>query len=73
LIHQTDRAAFVVNPDYIRAFEAGESGAAGFPLEDVFEFDHELYRRLCEQWERARKTDDALWQVALPYTAQRAA
>jgi hypothetical protein len=73
LIDMTDRAAFVVNPDYLAAVEAGESGAVGFPAEDVFEFDADLYDQLRKQWEKEGRTDDALWRAAQPYMGRRAA
>jgi hypothetical protein len=73
IVEQTDRAAFLVNPDYMAAFTAGEIGSAGFPIEDVFEFDADLYDRLHAQWERDGRTDDMLWRSARPYTEQRAA
>jgi hypothetical protein len=73
LMDMTEWAAFVVNPDYLDAVEAGDSGAVGFPAEDVFEFDADLYNRLRKQWEAERKTDDALWQAARPYPARRVA
>jgi hypothetical protein len=67
VVEKTHRAVFLVNPDYLAAVEAGESGAAGFPVEDVFEFDADLYQRLREQWERDGRTDDTLWRSARPY------
>jgi hypothetical protein len=73
LVKMTDRAAFLVNPDYLGAVESGKSGAAGFPAEDVFEFDADLYNQLRKQWEAERRTDDALWYAATCYTARRAA
>ncbi len=38
----------------------------------VGRFDGTLYSRLCEQWEREGRTDDALWQAAPRYKARRA-
>jgi hypothetical protein len=73
VIQTTDRAVFLVNPDFLAAVEAGERGPAGFPIEDVFEFDAELYARLRVQWEREGRTDDALWRSAQPYSEPRAA
>jgi hypothetical protein len=73
VVEHTERAAFLVNPDSLAAFTAGEIGAAGFPIEDVFEFNADLYDRLHVQWERDGRTDDMLWRSARPYTEPRAA
>jgi hypothetical protein len=68
----TDRAAFLISPDSLSAIEAGELGPVGFPIEDVFEFDADLYQQLREQWEREGRTDGALWRSAQPYSKPRA-
>ena len=73
LIRTTDKAAFLVGPESVAAFETGECQPIGFPAEDVFEFDAALFDRLREQWERERQTDAALWQAARRYEARRAA
>jgi hypothetical protein len=70
LVEQTERAAFLVNPDSLAAFTAGENGPAGFPIEDVFEFDAEVYSRLRTQWVADSRTDDALWRAARPLTSK---
>jgi hypothetical protein len=72
-LRTTDRAAFLAGTDSLEAIEAGEGQPVGFPIEDVFEFDAELYGRLHEQWEREGRTDDMLWRSARPYTEPRAA
>jgi hypothetical protein len=61
--------SLLVNPEYLTAVEAGESGAVGFPAEDIFGFDADLYRRLCEQREQEGRTDADLWRSAIPYVA----
>jgi hypothetical protein len=73
VVEHTDRAAFLVSPNSLAAFVAGEIGSAGFPIEDVFEFDDALYQRLREQWERESRTDEMLWRSARPYAEPRAA
>ena len=70
VVEHTDRAASLVNPDALAAFAAGEIGPAGFPIEDVFEFDDDLYRRLRAQWEAHGRTDDALWRSAQHYKSE---
>ena len=73
LIRTTDKASFLVGPESLAAFEAGECQPIGFPAEDVFEFDAALYDRLRAQWDSDRRTDDALWKSARRYEARRAA
>jgi hypothetical protein len=72
-LRTTDRAAFLAGADTLEAIEAGECEPVGFPIEDVFEFDAEIYDRLQEQWKHDGRTDDTLWRSARPYTEPRAA
>jgi hypothetical protein len=59
--------AYLANPTRLAAVEAGESYPVGFPNEDVFDFDEDLYARLRGQWERDGKTDQSLWSQARPF------
>jgi hypothetical protein len=71
-LRTTERAAFLAGSNSLEAVEAGECQPVGFPIEDVFEFDADLFRKLSEQWEREGRTDDALWRLARPYSELRA-
>lgn len=72
-IETGELVVYLANPEYLKEVEAGESDPVGYPREDVFEFDADLYRRLREQWEHEGRTDDILWRSARPYTEPRAA
>ncbi len=65
-IETGEQVVYLANPEYLREIEAGESDPVGYPKEDVFEFDADLYRQLLDQWEREGRTDDALWRAARP-------
>ncbi len=71
LVEQGATVAYLANPARLAAVEAGESYPIGFPTEDVFDFDGELYARLREQWERDGRTDQALWSQARPFRSTR--
>ena len=73
LVGETEKGAYLVGPESLSAFEAGECQAVGFPAEDVFELDDALFDLLRQQWEREGRTDDALWQSARRHGPQRAA
>jgi hypothetical protein len=72
-IEAGDRVVYLANPEYLMEVEAGESDPVGYPREDVFEFDADLYMQLREQWEREGRTDDTLWRSARLYSEPRAA
>jgi hypothetical protein len=61
LIDVGERVFYLANPERIAAVEAGRSEPVGFPQEDVFEFDEEVFAALAEQWARQRATDPATW------------
>ena len=46
LVRETEKGAYLVGPETLSAFEAGECQPVGFPAEDVFEFDDALFSRL---------------------------
>lgn len=58
---------YLANPLRIDAIEAGDIEPAGFPTEDVFEFDETVFADLANQWARERTTDPATWQGLTPY------
>ena len=60
-------AVYIVNPDQLDAWKAGETRPAGFPAEDVFEFNEAVFGALNEQWMRHRATDPATWQQLIPF------
>lgn len=70
LVSATEKAAYLVSPESLPAFEAGECTPVGFPAEDVFEFNDALFDRLRQQWESSARTDDAMWQSATRLESQ---
>lgn len=38
-----------------------ESGDVGFPQQDVFVYDEDVFLALCQQWEQGGKTSPAMW------------
>ena len=64
LVSATDKAAYLISPESLRAFEAGECAPVGFPAEDVFEFNEHLFHQLRQEWERTGRTDEAMWRSA---------
>lgn len=65
-----DRVFYLANPDRIAAVEAGETDPVGFPQEDVFELDEDVFAVLAEQWARQRATDPATWRRLTPYAVR---
>jgi hypothetical protein len=61
LVEIGDRVFYLANPERIGAVEAGETDPVGFPQEDVFEFDEDVFAALADQWARQRATDPATW------------
>jgi hypothetical protein len=62
-----DRVFYLANPERIAAIEAGKTEPVGFPREDVFELDEDVFAALAEQWARQRATDPATWRRLKPY------
>lgn len=58
---------YIANPARLDSVRKGESFPVGFPKEDVFTYDEQIFRRLRDQWEERGTTDPELWQKALPY------
>ncbi len=52
---------YLINPAAKDAVERGESSPIGFPEDDVFIFDNQIFSELSEQWEREKTTDSGLW------------
>lgn len=52
---------YLAAPEGISAIGAGEAGAVGFPMKDVFEFSESAFATLADQWARQRETDPATW------------
>jgi hypothetical protein len=67
LIGVGDRVFYLANPERIAAVEAGETEPIGFPQEDVFQFDEDVFAALADQWARQRETDPAIWRKLKPY------
>lgn len=63
IISVTERAACVCGPEYFDAIMAGEHEPpiAGFPREDVFEFDERVLGEI--------RADPANWRLARPIDA----
>lgn len=73
VVETTDRAAFLTDSEHAPAVETGEVDPVGFPIEDVYEFDADLFSRLRQQWQLERRTDEQLWRSAVPFGSRRAA
>ena len=73
LIGASEGAAYLVGPDHLAELEAGECEPIAFPVDDIFEFEDGLYAQLRAQWERERRTDEALWRSARHGAAPKAA
>lgn len=61
------RVFYLIHPRHLSDVQAGTSGAIGFPREDVFRFDADLYARLREQWHREGRTNPAAWASAVRF------
>jgi hypothetical protein len=64
-----DRVFYLANPERIAAIEAGSTEPIGFPQEDVFELDEDVFAILAEQWARQRATDPETWGRLRRYSA----
>jgi hypothetical protein len=60
-IENGERVFYLANPERIAALTAGKSDPVGYPQEDVFEFDEDVFAALADQWARQRATDPATW------------
>jgi hypothetical protein len=67
LLEVGERVFYLANPDRIGAVEAGETDPVGFPQEDVFEFNEDIFAALADQWARSGATDPATWQQLRRY------
>lgn len=66
-IEEGQGVVYIAHPAYADAIEAGEAEPAGFPVEDIFEFDEAVFAVLADQWARQRATDPATWQKLKRY------
>ncbi len=73
VVQSTGRATFLTAQDQVAAIDAGEIAPIGFPAEDVYEFDRDIFDALRRQWESQHQTDDRLWHTAVPFGTNRAA
>ena len=65
-----ERVIYLSHPDKVAAVQAGYSFPIGFPSEDVFNFELQLYERLRSQWDHYGKIDQSLWNEATPFGMQ---
>lgn len=65
LCGENTRLAYIGRPDLYEAFLEGKSGAVGFPWDDVFEFDQDIYMKLSAEFDNGRNMTLA-WQQAIP-------
>ena len=56
---------FLSNPDLLSRVEANQIDPIGFPEEDIFAFDAELYDRLRSEWEQGQQPPSS-WKAATP-------
>lgn len=62
LFEAGERVMYLANPERIAAVKAGETEPVGFPREDVFVFDDEIYAVLAEEWASQRATQATTWE-----------
>lgn len=53
------------NPDLVSRVEANQIDPIGFPEEDIFAFDADLYDRLKMEWEQGQQPPQS-WKAARP-------
>jgi len=63
-----ERLIYLANEQEIGAVEQGLSDAVGFPAEDVFVFDPQLFSRLTNEWQATGQTTRQAWESAIPWT-----
>lgn len=63
-----ERLVYISNPAWCT-----ESGDVGFPQQDVFVYDEDVFFALCQQWERDGKTNPETWARLRRLTHQSAA
>lgn len=61
------RVIYLANPHRISAELSGETDPVGFPVEDVFAFNDQVYEALCLQWQKTQATKNADWEALRPY------
>lgn len=66
VVRPGDRVIYLSHPDRFGEAKA-KAGGIGFPREDVFRFDADLFARLESQWNREGRTSPSLWAEGVPY------
>lgn len=61
------RVVYLANPDRVAAVESGTSAPVGFPEEDVFQFEENIYRRLTAQWAAHPNLMREAWSALEPF------
>lgn len=56
-----DRVIYVAAPAQMDAIQAGRSEPVGFPKEDVFVFDEDVFSMLSAAWHLAKVESSATW------------
>ena len=62
---------YLSNPRSIDRVERGETSPVGYPREDVFEFDEDLYGSLTSAYHENRDELSKLWELATRFSSER--
>jgi hypothetical protein len=57
-----ERLIYLANPELLKAVEAGDSAAVGFPIEDVYVFDKSVLYELETEWNETGATTNSVWR-----------
>ena len=68
-ISQSNGLVYVKNPDCMNGLEAAESLAVGFPAEDIFDFDDQVFGALAHEWQECGATSKETWRRLKRYKA----
>lgn len=68
-ISQSNGLVYVKSPGRMNGLEAAESLAVGFPAEDIFYFDDQVFGALAHEWQECATTSKETWRRLKRYKA----
>jgi hypothetical protein len=66
-VYLTKNKVYAANPASIDRVQRGESYPVGFPIQDCFLFESDIYNELLNNWNMERYTPNELWSRLKTY------
>jgi hypothetical protein len=58
---------YLANPAYIGEVDSGASWPVGFPAEDVFTYEDQIFKAMISRWRQMGETNQGDWLALKPF------